>query len=189
MCGRYYINPDTEDEIRKIVDAAEEKLKITAGDVFPSQQAAVLTGHGNRLYAGRMVWGMPRYGGNSLVINARAETAQQKPLFQNAMVKRRCVIPAAGFYEWNKHKEKFRFWRDSQPVLYLAGCYDLENRFVILTTDANRSVADIHDRMPVILDPNELQDWLGYTPDYAHFLHKAQPVLQSGADYHQLSLF
>lgn len=189
MCGRYYIDSDTEEEIRKIIDTAEEKLKLPAGDVYPSQQATILTGYRNRLYADRMIWGMPRYYKSGLVINARAETAPEKPMFRDAMGSRRCIIPAAGFYEWNRQKEKFRFWRDGRPVLYLAGCYDLENRFVILTTGANSSVANIHDRMPVILEPDELQVWFGRTSDYVRLLHKAQPFLQSGSDYHQLSLF
>ena len=189
MCGRYYVDPDTENEIRKVIEVVENKLNMSQGDVFPTQQAVVLTGSGHGIHAEKMIWGMPRYNKSGLVINARAETVFEKQLFRDTMGSRRCIIPAAGFYEWNRQKEKFRFWRDGQPVLYLAGCYDLENRFVILTTDANSSVSKIHDRMPVILEPDELQVWFGRTFDYVRLLHKAQPFLQSGSDYHQLSLF
>lgn len=189
MCGRYYVDPDTEDEIRKIVNTAEEKIKIIQGDVFPSQRAAVITSSSNGLYVGRMAWGFPGYVGKGLVINARAETAPEKPMFRDAMASRRCAVPAAGFYEWNRRKEKFRFWREGVPVLYLAGCYDQENRFVILTTDANSSVAPVHDRMPVILSSDELRAWLGESSGYMQLLHRPQPALQSGTDYQQLSLF
>lgn len=189
MCGRYYIDSDTEEEIRKIIDTAEENLNLPAGDVYPSQQAAAPYRLQNRTVHRQDGMGMPRYDGNGLVINARAETAPEKPMFRDAMEKRRCVISAADFYEWNRQKEKFRYWRDGRPVLYLAGCYDYENRFVILTTGANSSVANIDDRMPVILEPDELQVWFECTSDYVQLLHKAQPVLQSGSDHLQLSLF
>ena len=117
---------DTEEEIRKIIDTAEEKLKLPSGDIYSSQQAAALTGYGTGLCAGRTVWGMPRYDRNGLLINARGETAPEKPMFRDAMEKRRCVIPVAGFYEWNKQKENFRFRRDGQPVLYLVGAMTLK---------------------------------------------------------------
>ena len=69
------------------------------------------------------------------------------------------MIPAKGFWEWNKSKEKFSFERTDSQVLFMAGCYDCidgQDRFVILTTEANSSVKPVHDRMPLILERNEL---------------------------------
>lgn len=92
---------------------------------------------------------------------------------------RRCVVPAGGFYEWNRNKEKASFQRTDTPVLYMAGLFQqFEDgpRFVILTTRANPSVASVHDRMPLILEEDELEKWI-YDNSYAEFLLKKMPVL------------
>ena len=108
-----------------------------------------------------MVWGFPRFDGRGLLINARAETAAERRTFRECVLHRRCVIPAKGFWEWNKSKEKFSFERQDSQVMFMAGCYDCfdgQDRFVILTTEANPSVKPVNDRMPLILERNELED-------------------------------
>ncbi len=104
-------------------------------------------------------------------INARSETAAEKPMFREAFAKRRCLIPADGFYEWagtRGSKQPYRIERvDREPYAY-AGLWetwtpadgDMRVTCTILTTEANDVVGDIHDRMPVMLEPDEESTWL-----------------------------
>ena len=102
------------------------------------------------------------------------------------------MIPAKGFWEWNKSKEKFSFERPDAQVMFMAGCYDCfdgQERFVILTTEANPSVKPVHDRMPLILERNELEGWVTDDGAAEHFLHKTPVLLEREAEYEQMSLF
>ncbi len=103
-------------------------------------------------------------------INARSETSVEKPMFRDAFEKRRCLLLADGFYEWKGRrgsKQPYRIERpDREPYAY-AGLWDTWQQkgeavgtCTILTTEANDVVADIHDRMPVILEPGEEKNWL-----------------------------
>jgi putative SOS response-associated peptidase YedK len=114
-----------------------------------------------------ITWGFPHFRGSGVIINARAETAHEKPMFRKNLALRRCLIPSTGFYEWagenKKSKQKYLFKLPDDPVLYMAGLFndfDGVRRFVILTTQANQSVVDIHDRMPLVLLRAELNGWL-----------------------------
>ncbi|MFR4969713.1 MAG: SOS response-associated peptidase family protein [Lachnospiraceae bacterium] len=104
---------------------------------MPTNTAPIIekTEHGLQLSLCK--WGFPLQKGKNLVINARAETVLDKPSFSNGIWYHRIVIPASGFYEWNRLREKNTFTRSDASVLYLAGfCdwFDNERRFVILTT-------------------------------------------------------
>lgn len=193
MCGRYYVDDETAREIEKLVRDLDRKLKMErTGDVFPSQNAMILKGEGNHLAAEQMRWGFPGFEKGKLLINARAETALERPTFRESVQDRRCIIPARGFYEWNKSKEKFTFERKETPVLFMAGCYNRyegQERFVILTTDANSSVAPVHNRMPLILEPEELKDWVLDEQVAESLLHKTPLLLEQRAEYEQMRLF
>jgi putative SOS response-associated peptidase YedK len=110
------------------------------------------------------------------MINARAETVAEKPAFRQALEKRRCIVPATGFYEWQGapgQKQPYAITFPDQPVFGFAGLWERWrpaegeplDTFTIVTTDANESVASIHDRMPVILSPHDADTWL--SPDVA----------------------
>ena len=193
MCGRYYVDDETAREIEKLVRDLDRRLKMErTGDVFPSQNAMILKGEGNHLAAEQMRWGFPGFEKGKLLINARAETALERPTFRESVQDRRCIIPARGFYEWNKSKEKFTFERKETPVLFMAGCYNRyegQERFVILTTDANSSVAPVHNRMPLILEPEELKDWVLDEQVAESLLHKTPVLLEQRAEYEQMRLF
>ena len=193
MCGRYYVDDETAREIEKLVRDLDRKLQIErTGDVVPSQNAMILKGEGNHLAAEQMKWGFPGFEKGKLLINARAETALERPTFRESVQDRRCIIPARGFYEWNKSKEKFTFERKETPVLFMAGCYNRyegQERFVILTTDANSSVAPVHNRMPLILEPEELGDWVLDDQATESLLHKTPVLLEQRAEYEQMRLF
>lgn len=193
MCGRYYVDDETAREIEKLVRDLDRKLQIErTGDVFPAQNTTIIKGQEHHLAAEQMRWGFPGFEKGKLLINARAETALERPTFRESVQDRRCIIPARGFYEWNKSKEKFTFERKETPVLFMAGCYNRyegQERFVILTTDANSSVAPVHNRMPLILEQEELKDWVLDDGAIEYLLHKTPVLLKPHAEYEQMRLF
>ena len=177
---------------RKMDEGAFYGAAGRTGAVFPSQKATVIMGREHHLEAEQMLWGFPRFEGRGLLINARAETAAERRTFRESVLHRRCVIPAKGFWEWNKSKEKFSFERPDAQVMFMAGCYDCfdgQERFVILTTEANSSVKPVHDRMPLILEQNELEDWVTDDGAAEYFMHKTPVLLEREAEYEQMSLF
>ena len=139
---------------------------VKTGEIFPSNPVPVLMEAANHmLEAERMLWGFPNFRNKGVIINARAETATDKTMFRKNLQTHRCVIPSTGFYEWSHEKEKtkYRFNLPESDTLYMAGIYNIfgkENRFVILTTAANESMAGIHNRMPVILSEDEIEKWI-----------------------------
>jgi len=180
MCGRYVIHDEGEvEEINKILRDIGNKYAgtgITAktGEIFPTNNAPVLSVQGRKPALSLMRWGFPKWDGKGVIINAKSETASEKKMFAKSMIQRRCVIPSTGFYEWAKAKGKtkckYQFNATDSPMLYMAGIYTdcpsraedeiIAERFVILTRAANGSVSDIHERMPVILRKDELIRWL-----------------------------
>jgi len=104
-------------------------------------------------------------------INARAETVDRKPAFRSAFKRRRCLIPATGFYEWkklNRHKQPYHIRVKDRELFAFAGLWEHwrspEGKAIesctIIVTDANEVLKSIHDRMPVILDPGDYDTWL-----------------------------
>ncbi|NMA36874.1 MAG: SOS response-associated peptidase [Papillibacter sp.] len=210
MCGRYQAAWDIErPELEKIGEIIrnkypEEELKY--GEIYPadrapvliykskaqdpivSDRAPVLTGEAaaasDKAEVCLMRWGFKL--SDKTIINARSETAAQKPLFKKSLMLRRCVIITTGFYEWShnpedkKDKKKFLFRLPDTPVLYLAGFYEFrdgEERYIIMTTRANASVSDIHDRMPVIVARSEIIPWLRDTDYSQRVLARTGPEL------------
>ena len=160
----------------------------------------MITGKTNGLRLEEMNWGFPRNQGSGLLINARAETVLERKMFRENVRRRRCIIPAKWFYEWDAEKNKVSFMRVEEPVLYMAGfygCFQDEERFIILTTQANDSVRPVHHRMPVILEKNELKSWmcLGTSQEEQRqddvlksILNKIPPMLKREQEYEQQSL-
>ena len=183
MCGRYYIETDTE-ELRQIIAEVEQKqgnseahAMMKAGEIFPTNIVPVIGSDGASL----MKWGYSGY--KNRVINARSETAFEKPMFRKSLLERRCLIPASGYYEWrraesgSKSKQKYALYRPGRP-LYMAGIWRREQGealpvFVILTREAGPAIADIHDRMPVILPEETQQGWLSGGADVGLLIRQA----------------
>lgn len=175
MCGRYFIDgDDLPEELERILEELNRKntpknLK-TSGEIFPSDVVPVLANSRRQdVQPFAMRWGYSFPGGRP-VINARAETAAEKPLFRDGMRQRRCLIPASSYFEWERRegqKTKYAIRPAGAEMLYLAGIYHLENHdgavipsFAILTRSAAPEIAFIHDRMPVIFPPDCARDWL-----------------------------
>lgn len=191
MCGRYYVDDDTVREIEKLVHQIDSKLSHR-GDVNPSQKASVITaGMASQLQLAEMWWGFPQYKGKGLLINARAETVVERKMFRDSVLHRRCIVPARGFYEWDKEKNKVSFTSVTGGLLYMAGFYNRfqdQERFVIITTEANDTVCPIHDRMPLILDGKELESWVEDDQFLEYALKKTPALLQRRQEYEQQQL-
>ena len=191
MCSRYYIDPDMMDEISKVVQNTNRRIRLTQGDIRPTDAAPVIGQSGHGLELDMCRWGYPMSKGKNLVINARSETVLDKPSFQNGILYHRLLIPASGFYEWNSLKEKSTFTRSDSSVLYMAGFCDWfenERRFVILTTTANDSMKKIHDRMPLILEREQISDWFDNSK-MPVLLYQTSTLLNRQTEYEQQSLF
>ncbi|QNM06241.1 SOS response-associated peptidase [Qiania dongpingensis] len=188
MCGRYSLFTDEENqEILRIVNAINARFPgntMKTGEIFPTNTAPILSSDRNEIIPRMSIWGFPRFGAKGVIINARSETAAERPTFKKSLHSRRCAVPTTGFYEWSKDKTKYRFNLPHEKVLYLAGLYNEfegENKFVILTTEANRSMADVHNRMPVILPRFMVEDWV-LSDDFAlSYVHENMPALEREA--------
>ena len=192
MCGRFYVDEDTLDEMWKIVrDLEKKQLPKQTRDIRPSESAYVLTGEEKDIFAARMEWGFPQRDRKGLLINARAESVLDRPMFRESVKRRRCVIPAAGYYEWDWAKNKVTFTGKHQSVLYMAGFYNLidgKERFVSLTTEANESVHQVHQRMPVIMGQESIRSYLFDQDAWPFLLKKIPPELLSAQEYQQVSI-
>lgn len=201
MCGRYYVDDDTAREIERLVRQVDEKMskkaaacrvEIAAKDIHPTEAAPILVSSGLGVECRWQRWGFPGFRKTQVIFNARCESATEKPMFRESVLHRRAVIPAAGFYEWDRRKQKHTFCREGGNTLFIAGCYrkyEDGDRFVILTTQANASMEPIHDRMPLILEREEAVDWLLEDSVAEELLHRLPPLLERRTEYEQMSIF
>lgn len=164
MCGRTSLfAPPAVLEARfdaTVVDPLSPRYNLAPGDdlaVIRDDAPAEIRRH---------EWGpIPKWGGNRL-INARAETIEDKPSFADAAANRRCLVLADGFYEWQARtgtSQPFRIEREDREPFAMAGLYERtdDNQAVtVVTTEPNEVVAPLHDRMAAILDPGEEDAWL-----------------------------
>ena len=194
MCGRYHI--ETEEEIAEMREILEEinrkyadsqqHAQMKTGEIYPTNLAPVVGLDGPEI----MRWGFPMQGKSQAIINARSETAYERPMFRYALLSRRVVIPTTGFYEWTheagKSKDKFLFRLPDEKMLYLAGMFTefnlptgRERRYTILTTAANDSMRPFHDRMPVYVAAGERSAWLSDPASVEDLLNRPQPALRA----------
>ena len=197
MCGRFLIpEEDGPEELLILLNRAElarrarhPDFRLKRGEICPGDCAAVLAPNRNRQTAlFVMRWGFRLE--KRLVFNARSESAAEKTMFRQSLTERRCLIPAASFFEWDrrlKRPAKFRFWPDGKQMMYLAGLYRFEPDaplpvFTVLTRQAEGTIADIHDRMPVIVPPEQLDTWLDHNSDPQSFFDQPQEPLTCQPD-------
>lgn len=176
MCGRYSLKADIAQLALRFEFTADEVTYEPAYNIAPTQQVLTVTNDGERR-AEHMRWGLiPSWAKDMKIgyrmINARGETVAEKPSFRTALRKRRCLILADGFYEWQKlggkQKRPMRITLKSDEPFAFAGLWEtwrnpdgeLIKSCTIITTAANEFLSPIHDRMPVIL-PEEMESfWL-----------------------------
>ena len=142
------------------------------GEIFPSAvMPAIATSRSGERRIFPMKWGFS--GTKGLLINARAETAAEKETFRDAWARHRCVIPASWYFEWEhdenkKAGKKYALRPEREGLIWLAGLYRMENSFpvfVILTRSADEEILWMHDRMPVLLPENEVNEWISPAND------------------------
>ena len=185
MCGRYKMTVSRQ--MLERIFGATGSADFTARDqVFPTQTAPVLVQEADEdgLSLLPMEWGfVPFYECSAKprgLINTRSETVAEKAAFRSAFATRRCIIPAEGFYEWEKKSRARYYYAPKSGLFALAGLWQapLDGRpgFTILTTQANGMVAPVHDRMPVILSHNAIGAWLSAESSPALLHDLMQPL-------------
>ncbi|WP_296699071.1 SOS response-associated peptidase [Algoriphagus sp.] len=181
MCGRYSLSK-SKIELEERFQAEMLPEFKPRYNIAPTQLVPVITSASPKGFS-FFYWGItPEFGKNKPValklINARAETIDQKISFKSSFQKRRCIIPADGFYEWKKLGKKtkipYRFTLRDEELFSMAGIWEeyesvngeTQHTFLILTITPNHIVSDIHDRMPVILTKETEKIWLdNYTSE------------------------
>lgn len=192
MCGRFTLTLTPEETARLL--ALEAALDVAPAspprwNVAPGQPiaAAVQESPDAPRRLRYLDWGLvPRWSrgpaGGARPINARSETVADKPAFRDAWRRRRCLVPADGFYEWQRRggaKQPWLFRLKDAPGFAMAGIWETwtpadgspQHTCALLTTEANALMLPVHDRMPVILRRESFADWLTVPPDAAHSLH------------------
>lgn len=186
MCGRYFINNETLQEVERLAQGYKEYFEIDKKkDIYPSNVAPVIIQEKNQLSQHLLYWGFPKHFEKGIVINARSEGIWEKKMFRLAMETKRVIIPASGFYEWDSKKNKYTFTRENQRTLYFAGCsIEEQNKsyFVIITTEANSSVKTIHSRMPLLLEQNQIEGWLNKRQEAEKILRQVPCLLNYQID-------
>lgn len=192
MCGRFVLraSPQNLQMLFELDGAPQTGARY---NIAPTQPVlAVRTNpHGGAREATYLNWGLvpfwakdPKIG--SRMINARSETAAEKPSFRAAYKYRRCIVPADGFYEWKKEqggKQPYLIGLASGGVFGIAGLWEhweqdgsVIESCTLLTTDANVFMAPLHHRMPVILDRQDYDEWLDASVQKADtLLHLMRP--------------
>lgn len=181
MCGRFTRNYTFKQvqEYLNLIPARVPSNFPPDFNVCPTDpiDVVVKTDEGRELVT--MRWGIiPAWWSKSLkemklaTFNARVETVESKPMFKEAFKRNRCIIPASGYYEWQtigKEKQPWYFTPKDAPIVPIAGLWDQwrdrETKNIIrscamIITEPNKLVGEVHDRMPVVLSPNEFEPWL-----------------------------
>ena len=151
----------------------------------PGQDHWLVRGRAHRPIMGTGRWGFEHRGQarTKLVINARSETLDQRPMFRSAFAHGRALVPADGFFEWQregKRRQPHWFHREDRSALLLAALFepprgDTPERFCVITRPASDDLSWVHPRMPVIIAPEAVETWLFGAPPQLHALMAATP--------------
>ena len=204
MCGRFSLTADLGELVRRF-EFEGDWLELEPNyNVAPTQNVLTVIDAGENRRGGFMRWGLiPHWAKNPAVgspmINARAETVAQKPAFRDALKRRRCLVLADGFYEWQKvgrGKRPMRVVLKSREPFAFAGLWeswrnpegDVIRSCTVVTTEANDLLRPIHERMPVIL-PRELEGfWLdGDVTDSAVLTDALVPYPEDPMEVYEVS--
>lgn len=205
MCGRFALSAPV-DTIRRHFNIREEVDLPPRYNVAPGQQVAVVRfgNSGNELVT--LKWGLVPFWAKDTkiaykLINARAETMDEKPSFRNSFKKYRCLIPADGFYEWReipgrKIKQPYFIRMEEGGLFGLAGLWstwedkssgEVIESCTIITTEPNTLLGEIHSRMPVILSPGQYESWLSPSADPKTLKKMCKPFAAKAMTLHPVS--
>lgn len=192
MCGRFALYTSLP-FIKKFFNITTMPGVVTPSyNIAPTHEVLAIINHEEKRL-GKLHWGLvPSWSkdlsGASKLINARAETLKDKPTFKNLLKRRRCAVIANGFFEWKKTgtiKQPYYIHLPSGNPFVFAGLWDIwknndgtsYNSCTIITTEASKTVSELHNRMPVILKPAALDEWLN--PDIQES-GRLETLLQEG---------
>lgn len=189
MCGRYFFDLSSS-ELKNYYDqvipnAASKQIRVGYNEIFPSNHVVTLgLNKDSQIVPGVTKWGFQGFKKGQLMINARAETVEEKKTFSKPFKESRCVFPMSGFYEWDQEKNKILFSAEETEVMYVAGFYRIhktgagfETESIIMTTKPNKSVRSIHDRMPLIIPENLIKPWVSDLEFARNYLSEKMPEL------------
>lgn len=181
MCGRFTLRTPMPILIEQFM-LFEDFDYTPAFNIAPTQNVLTIRGQseGSRYHAERLRWGLIPFWAKdksigAKMINARGETVREKPAFRAAFKKRRCLVLSDGYYEWKKQtdgKQPYLIHMKSDAPFAYAGLWERWEKgeapiesCTIITTDSNEVTSDVHDRMPVILKPEDYETWLSEDSD------------------------
>lgn len=195
MCRR--LTPLSVADVRQAIRCLESPDAATAlhrlvpepmGSAYPNAVVCAIADEEGKLAATELVWGYAFDWQRGPVFNARLDTAlRPDSLWHESLRHRRCLVPAADFFESHRSettrslrtgrpiKQQYRFADAHSPVLLLAGIYE-GDRFAVVTTEPSPDVAPVHDRMPLVLQPDEARLWLTGTLEQLAALAARPPV-------------
>ncbi len=203
MCGRYTLtNPDPKRlRLRFGIDEPFEFDERPRFNIAPTDSVLAVRNRAAGRELGRLRWGlMPgrwaEKGGRPL-INARAETVATQPAYRESFVKRRCLVCADGFYEWKKTptgKQPIWIARPDRDLFAFAGIWaqlersegEVVHSCSIITCEPNAMMREIHDRMPVILDPADEASWIDPEGDPDELLELLRPAAEDALEPHEV---
>ncbi|MGM9903902.1 hypothetical protein A5844_001850 [Enterococcus sp. 10A9_DIV0425] len=190
MCGRYFFDLSSS-ELKNYYDqivptATNKHLRVGYNEIFPSNHVITLgLNQESNVVPGITRWGFESFKKGQLLINARAETVEEKKTFSKPFRETRCVFPMTGFYEWDSNKQKLLFTSSDNEVIFVGGFYRIhktgtgfETESIILTTTPNDSVAPIHDRMPLIIVKEQVKEWITNLDFARNYLKFEMPELE-----------
>jgi putative SOS response-associated peptidase YedK len=176
MCGRFLLNA-TPEEVRELFGFTDEVPFPARYNIAPTQPVGVVWSAAGQRRFSLMRWGLvPSWVADpstyTLLINARAESLDERPAFRDAFRDRRCLVPASGFYEWGpgRFRDRQPYWMRprSGGLVAFAGLYETwtgpdgkaTDSVCIITVPANGETRPIHDRMPAVIAPEDQDAWL-----------------------------
>ncbi len=210
MCGRMTSTTSIEDIAKALgieeIEPDAERLP-SSYNVAPTEDVLVVAEHTGVRRLETMRWGLVPFfakdlSGSARMINARADSVTMKPAYRRAFKGHRCLFPIDGYYEWQKLEKEKQPWyfksREGTPIA-LAGLWEVWRdpkkpndapplfSCTIITTDANKDMSDVHNRMPLMLEPDEWNTWLGEETDPEEAATLLRPPRLGLLDRHKVS--
>ena len=190
MCGRYVVTKP----VTKTADLVKTNIKVEDNDNYnahPTQKLPIIKSYTNGRALEISEWGIiPNWAKDKKkfkpLINARVETLVEKITFKKLIQTSRCLVIADGYYEWKQEggtKIPYYFTREDNEMMFFAGIYE-KNQFCIITKETGSSISDIHNREPLIINKNQINNFLNVKKDGREILNA---VKSSKIKFHQVS--
>ena len=184
MCRRFklHIEETKHLEVYKGLELSEST------DINPGRKTYGIINHKNSICLSLMTFGYLGFD-EKLICNARSETVMLKDMFKNDFQTNKIIIPCTSFFEEDRKGIEHEFIEDNNSLLYLAGFYNHDNRFVLLTEEPNEEVKRYHPRMPLLIKKENIEKYLSPHSNLLETLIQERPSIHQRGEWVQLSLF